>query len=807
MTSTLNLAGRWTLDFDGKPVPITLPGDVHSALLAAGLIPDPYFAENEDAVRWVMEREWTLAKQFELSEQQLAQLGYLELERVDTLCDVVLNGVKIGRCDNAFRRWRFQLGQAAVAGTNQIELRFDNPVAAAKALNQDQDFFVPWHWNVDLPHANLIRMIACDAGWDWNICLTPLGVSGTLALRERSVLGLDYLQVHQTHGDGGVELTLTVQGELFDLSGLEHTGGTISIDGQTLDLVPRASSFNEFTATAKCTIWQPQLWWPNGMGEQPLYRVVVQLDGQRLEKLIGLRTIEIDQTAGDQGSAMTFVVNDTALFAKGANWIPVDALPARRTPEATRQVLQAAVDANMNMIRVWGGGLYEPDWFYDLCSELGLLVWQDAMFSCHLYPSDQSFLDNVAEELRHNVRRLQHSAALALWCGDNEVIGALTWYPESQANRDRYLVGYDRLNRTIERAITGQDPSRLFWPSSPCNGALDFGDAWHDDASGDMHFWDVWHEAAPFERYREVRPRFCSEFGFQSFPSLETVKRFAPPQHWNVSSPSFDKHQRNPGGNARIMETLARYFRFPKDFESTLYLSQVAQGLAFKTAVEFWRANSPHCAGALYWQLNDCWPVTSWSTLEYGGRWKLSHYMAQAFFAPVLTVAIPVKGQERSWQVRVVSDYRALHDVKVVARELDIEGKILGQFELGSGQDVPRLQATEIGLYSLQHPDAQLVEFQSYEAGQALAEPHLVSVKAFKAYDFAQPEVEVQVSGDSVTLTAKSLALFVHLESAVEGRFSAGGFHLLPAASRTVQFIGQPGFAETLRIRSLRDRY
>lgn len=813
--SIISLNKKWRLEFDGEQVACPLPGDIHSALLNRGLIPDPYFASNEDAVRWVMEREWTLTRKIELDETDAFRLNQIELDRVDTLATVRINGAEIGRCDNAFRRWRFDVPAGVLKpGKNLIELVFDNPVAAAKALNEAQDYYVPWHWNVNLPHANLIRMIACDCGWDWNICLTPLGVSGGIFLREAGTLSLDYLDVRQVHREGAVDLVFTVSGALYDPDGLEGLTGRLQVDGQELHLKPERQDGGEFRAVAACTIEDPSLWWPNGMGEQALYAVGVGLDGQVLNRTIGLRSIDVDQTRDETGTAMRFVVNGQPIFAKGANWIPVDALPTRRTPENTRPLLEAAVEANMNMLRVWGGGLYEPDWFYDMCAELGLLIWQDAMFSCHLYPSDTAFLDNVRAELDHNIRRMQSAPAIAIWCGDNEVIGALTWYPESRENRDRYLVGYDRLNRTVEAAVTKHDSSRVFWPSSPCNGSLDFGDAWHDDASGDMHFWDVWHEAKPFSDYYRVRPRFCSEFGFQSFPSLATVRTFAPEEHWNVSSPSFDKHQRNEGGNARIMETLARYFRFPKDFESTLYLSQLAQGLAFKTAVEYWRANSPHCAGALYWQLNDCWPVTSWATLEYGGRWKLSHNMAKDFFAPVLVTAIPDLNRQKRFEVRVVSDIEDLEDVRVRYRMFSIEGALVSEGWLDATRDVPRLTATSFGPFDMEavqgmegEPSGHLVELQAYSSARAISAPNWTADAPAKAYDFPDPKLSWTVSGDSVTVRSERLALFVQLQSDARGHFDGGGFFLVPGEERVIRFIGEAHFADTLTVRSLRDSY
>jgi len=328
------------------------------------------------------------------------------------------------------------------------------------------------------------------------------------------------------------------------------------------------------------------------------------------------------------------------LYSRGANWIPQDALASNITKEKTKALLQSAVDANMNMIRIWGGGRYEADWFYDLCSQLGLLVWQDFMFACNIYPSDDKFLSNVELEVQEQVKRLNTHACLALWCGDNELIGALTWFDVTKNNRDRYLVGYDRLNRTIETNLKKIDNTSIWWPSSPSSGPMDFGDAWHNDKSGDMHFWDVWHSGKSFDHYRTINPRFCSEFGFQSFPSMHVIKQFSEKNDWNIASPIMESHQKNAGGNARIAETMFRYFRFPTGFEDFVYLSQIQQGLAIRTAVEYWRSIKPHCMGTLYWQLNDTWPVASWSSLNHGGSWKAMHYMAKRFYQPVYVFAI-----------------------------------------------------------------------------------------------------------------------------------------------------------------------
>ncbi len=432
----------------------------------------------------------------------------------------------------------------------------------------------------------------------------PSGLYGELSLEPLSEVRIADVLVHQDHHDGlvRVQITALIEGQAPDcqaeLCG-EQTPGRMIGDRAIFDF----------------EIENPDLWWPAGQGAQPLHELVVTVGTAVARRKIGLRDMRLISEPDDIGRSFTFQVNGRDVFAKGANWIPEDALPGKTNPDMLRDLLTSAVQANMNMIRVWGGGWYESETFYDLCDELGLMVWQDAMFACSLYPADDAFLAEVETEIIDNARRLQHRASLALWCGDNEMIGALTWYEESIADRDRYLVAYDRLNRTIEKALKAVDPGVNWWPSSPSPGPLSFGDAWHDDSSGDMHFWSVWHEGRDFEHYRDVQPRFCSEFGFQSYPSMPVIKRFAATADHNIASPVMESHQKNAGGNARIAETMFRYFRFPVDFPNFVYLSQVQQGLAIQTAVSYWRSLKPHCMGTLIWQLND-----TWGSVPAGGK-------------------------------------------------------------------------------------------------------------------------------------------------------------------------------------------
>ncbi|KGF67012.1 beta-mannosidase, partial [Hoeflea sp. BAL378] len=629
----LDLSQDWSVTNGTHAVSLAVPGDVHSALLDAGLIADPYWRDTEVTLDWIHESEWTATQRFDFSAAGDG-VWTLSFDGIDCVAEIRLNGHLLGRVDNRFLRQDFEVGETLVSGENRLEVRFLSNSAEAAARAAASDFPVPYTKdNNRIPHYNFLRKTHCDAGWDWNIALSPLGLSGPVTLRRSETARLDDVMVRQVHREGRVMLEIDLHYTAFAAGEVEAHA---VCDGQaaraTVQVWP-----GEGTARLSLTIENPKLWWPAGHGTQPLYDLDIRLGQDATTRRIGLRTVELLTDADETGAKFAFRVNGREIFMRGANWIPADALPARATREVVRDRLVSAVEANMTMIRVWGGGQYEPDWFYELCSGLGLMVWQDFMFSCSLYPAhDPAWLASVKREVRQQIRRLSGHPCLALWCGDNEVIGALTWYPEARANRDRYLAIYARLNAALEEAVAEARPDVAFWPSSPSVGRLDFGDGWHDDTSGDMHFWDVWHSSKDFEHYRSVRPRFCSEFGFQSFPSNRIIAGFTEPRDRNVSSRVMEVHQRNRGGNSRIVETLARYVRFPEKFEDMTWLSQVSQGLAMKTAIEFWRSCKPRCMGTLYWQLNDTWPVASWASLEYGGGWKLVHYMARRFYAPVL---------------------------------------------------------------------------------------------------------------------------------------------------------------------------
>ena len=777
----IDLAGEWMIaDASGQyDLPVTFPGDVISALHDAGVIPDPYYGRNEYGLRWIAERDWVARRKVTLEHDGCE----LVLSGLDTVVDVRVNGRHVLAADNMFRTWRVDLAGIARNGENEIELHFRSAPKEAARRQEEQPYFVPWSTNCcQIPNMGMLRKQQCDFGWDWGICLAPFGVLGDMRVEHKRTLRIEGVLLSQENRDGMAEVGVEI---LFAAGAAGAADWEIALCGQI------ARGWTEHypgqgRVSAILQVEDPVLWWPAGQGAQPLHEMEIRLGDERLTRRIGLRDTRLVTERDDTGLGFRFRVNGRDVFAKGANWVPADALAGRITRAAVRDLLQSAVDANMNMIRVWGGGRYEPDWFYDMCDELGLMVWQDFMFSCNHYPCDETFLGNVREEVRENVLRLNHHACLSLWCGDNEMIGALNEFEITRKNRDRYLVAYERLNRTIETGLKELLPDANWWPSSPSLGPLDFGDAWHRCDSGDMHSWDVWHEGRDFEHYHTLKPRFCSEFGFQSYPSMPVIRRFAAPEDMNIASPVMESHQKNAGGNARIAETMFRYFRFPKDFENFTYISQVQQALAVKTAVSAWRSLKPHCMGTLFWQLNDTWPACSWSSIDHGGAWKLLHYMARDFFAPVLVSALPCPDGIR---FRAVSDLPHATKVRLQVHALNMHGerRFLGsavsRIEPEAAQDMLRVASAGIG-------ENEALWFSWSAQGQSQEDIHFPV--RFKALELAPAGLDLTAERDgdgwSIMLRSQALALFVALGADQPGRFDRNGFHLLPDRVETVRF-------------------
>ena len=766
---TLDLAGTWRVgDGCGHEVDAVVPGGVHDALLAAGVIDDIYRGANETNQLWVARRGWTFRRTFDVDAAFLARREIvLRLEDCDAFCTVKVNGRVAGTTTDRFQRYTFDVKSLLKEGENEIEAAFRSPLEVAderreKAGRAYPMSNVPWAKN-----QALIRKNACHGGWDWGPEVETIGLCGTVGLVASDAPRIEYVHTAQSFNADLTHCTLDVFADLSDGS----------------------------TVTNRIEIDDPPLWWPNGEGEQRFYTYTVDVNGEKVTRRIGLRKLEVLNEKDDVGLSLVFRVNNRRIFAKGANWIPCDALETRQTPGRYRQLLESAAAANMNMIRLWGGGQFEKDVFYDLCDELGLLVWHDMMCACAAYPADDWFLDEIRAELGHQLRRLKDHACIAMWCGDNECIGAVRWFEETRADRSFYLSAWESRSRMQSEMVARFDPMRTYWPSSPCCGPGDFGNAWKDDTKGDMHQWDVWHNNRPFSRYRKYRPRFCSEFGFQSFPSPEVAATFCAGR-----GEDFEWHQKNDGGNRRIRETMLRYFGAPRDFESELLLSQFQQAMGIGTAVEAWRAEMPRCMGTLYWQLNDNWPVSSWSSIEYGGKWKPLHYAAKRFFAPVAVVARP------DGTVIGINDTTEPVDAELTVERWAYDGRKPLSSTSGAVTLAPAA-ATPIGSFEPSSSAADgFVAIALKTAGGVVRNDWHFG--AYRDAPLAKAKVEAKVSGRSVTLSTDRPAFFVWLDfPGAKGDFSDNCFTLLPGRPRTVAFGGDdPGKALAgLRVVSLAD--
>jgi beta-mannosidase len=771
----LDLAGCWTLSDESGAhvVPFDLPGDGVTALVKAGVLPDPYWGRNEYDCRWVCERDWVATRRFTVDRTDVV----LEIDMLDTVAEVFVNGQSVLKAENMFRRHVAGLSSVLKPGENEISIRFLSSVREAAERQAGMPFFVPYAvQNCPIPNGNMLRKPACDFGWDWNIALAPFGVYGDIRLVAEDAPKPISIWIEQRHEPGRVALVLQARTGVV---------GKAAFRVEVCGVVAQGVTNPEGDIHTVLIVENPELWWPAGQGAQVLHDLTLTCGARVETRRIGFRSLELVTEKDAVGTGFKFRANGRDVFAKGANWIPADAMGSNITPDGVRGLLQSAVDANMNMVRVWGGGRYEPDWFYDLCDELGLMVWQDFMFACNLYPSTDAFLAEVGAEVAEQALRLHHHASIAVWCGDNELIGALTWFPESRADRDRYLVSYDRLNRRIEEALKHEVPAPNWWPSSPSPGPLAFGDAWHDDSSGDMHFWSVWHEGRDFDHYRDVSPRFCSEFGFQSYPSMSAVKQFADPKDWNIASPVMESHQKNAGGNARIAETMFRYFRFPVDFPNFVYLSQVQQGLAIKTAVTHWRSLKPHCMGTLYWQLNDTWPVCSWSSLDHGGNWKLLHHMAVRFYEAVTVVAVPRDG---GIALTAVNDRAEAVTIRVTVNAAAMDGttRRLAEATVTVSPDAAS-QVLDLAPHALRTDEVLAFDWSGDAEGGDVHAP-----KPWKAYDLLPSGLTADIARDGsiwkLTMQVNALALFVAVESEVPGRFSTNAVTMFPGYPTTITF-------------------
>ena len=619
--------------------------------------------------------------------------------------------------------------------------------------------------------------------------------------------------------------------------------------GESVDALETVSlEAGEQEVETTVTVEDPDLWWPNGYGDQPLYDMTVEIAAESggvagtgtevadsVTDRVGFRDVELVVEPDDVGTSFYFEVNGTEIFAKGANTIPTAPMYGDVSEVRYDHLLESAVDANMNMLRVWGGGYYEFDYFYERCDELGILVWQDFMFSCSLHPADDAFLDTVEEEVRHQVRRLATHPSIALWCANNEnEEAAQSWFARHDHHED-HLDDYAALyEETVGPACREEDPSRTYWPGSPSSGPDEMEPYVFE--KGDIHYWDVWHAGQPFEDYYTTEPRFVSEFGYQSFPSTDSLRTVIDEADFNPTSPMMEHHQRNPGGNTTILKRMSSYFRFPFDFEDFVYVSQLLQAEAMSTSIEHWRRRKPTTMGALYWQLNDLWPVASWSSIEYDGKWKAQQYAARRQFAPVLVSFHPTfegeggvenaqAGEDGEWPDVVAQTLWITSDVTdPLAGEIDLEVVTFdGETVLEETVDVDIDAQESVELRTLGREDlpadvdpSEVMIRATYD-GEAESYPATAFFENYKRLDLPDAEVSVDIDGADVTVASEECALFLELDpGTLRGAFSDNYVHLAPGEERTVTFdsyddrrdaVVETTLEDYLSVRHLRQTY
>jgi beta-mannosidase len=820
---TIPLEAGWKFREVGKDAwhAATVPGCVHTDLMANKLIDDPFYRDNEKQQQWIGKTDWEYQTTFKLAPETMKR-EHLELvfEGLDTYAQVYLNDSLILSADNMFRTWRVDCKNVLRAGDNTLRIRFRSPINEILPVMAKLNYQLPADNDQGEKTSPYTRKAPYQFGWDWGPRFVTSGIWRPVYLEAWDRAHVNDLQIVTSRiSADAASLTANVEVEAS-----APGKATIVLDDLTDKTVAARKGVTLEKGVNRLslgfTISHPALWWPNGLGAHPLYSFKARLtiDGNladQRETRTGVRQLELRQQPDESGKSFTFVVNGVPVFAKGGNWIPADSFPTRVTKAKYRQLVGSVRDSNMNMLRAWGGGIYESNDFYDACDEMGILVWQEFMFACSLYPANPEFLDNVRHEAIDNVTRLRNHPSIVIWCGNNEIETAWQHWGWKQRLPASLWDDYKKLfHEVLPEVCATLDPSRPYWPSSPSSNLEDDPDS---QRMGDVHYWQVWHGAAPFAEYEKQHPRFMSEYGFQSFPQIETVNTYTLPSEHDIQSPVMIAHQRHPRGNQLIREYMLRDYPSPKDFESFLYVSQVLQAEGIRVGAEHLRRIMPHNMGSLYWQIDDCWPVASWSSIDYFGRWKALQYYSRRFYSNVL-ISPHIENGNLSFYV--VSDQTQPSPARISVALIDFDGHVVKNFDRAvtiaplASQVYFNVPLTE--LLQGREAKASMVYCELLIDGK-VASSHDFFFAPFKDLSLARPAITSNViqsrDGFKVTVRSDKFAKAVYLSVGDhDGFFVDNYFDLIPGKPVLVEYhssapLSLKQFRDRLKIRSLIDAF
>lgn len=800
----------WRMKKSGEEYqPAVVPGTVYTDLLQNGSMEDPFWKDNEIRALEQMDYDYEYETVFDCGKELKGSSAILlHFDGIDTIADIYLNGVALGNTCNMHRIWEFDVTSVLKESANILHVVLHSPTRYIQEAFQKCRTMGDEDAMDGFVH---LRKAHCMFGWDWGAHLPDAGIFRQVSLLGINRARIDSVYIRQKHEAEAVVLWFEVTEDIVEAT--ENLSYRVEI------ITPSGDRIKAEDSPAEIRVENPQLWWPNGYGEQPLYTVKVALcSGETVldewERRIGLRTMTMRITKDEWGEGFAHEVNGIKIFAMGADYIPEDHLLGRITPETTRKLLMQCKAANFNTVRVWGGGYYPDDWFYDICDELGLMVWQDFMFACAVYELTPEFKENIRREFIDNVKRIRHHACLGLWCGNNEmemfVGNNHHWVTKKSEVRD-YLIMFEEL---IPDVLREYDPQTFYWPASPSSGGSF--DEPNSPDRGDVHYWEVWHGNKPFSEYRKYFFRYASEFGFQSLPALKTIETFTDdPRDYNIFSYVMEKHQRQYGANGKIMNYLQQTYLYPSDFELLIYASQLLQADAIRYGVEHFRRNRGRCMGAIYWQLNDCWPVISWASIDYCGRWKALQYYAKRFFAPLM-ISCQEEGMmsqeadmnrehfafEKSIRLSVANETRRGETVEVRWALRNAKAEVLQ-----SGCETLEVPAlTSVWLDKVEFPQADIfTEYVSYELrkdGKVISDG-TVNFSYPKYFRYEDPELSCRLEGDEIVVTAGAYAKSVEIQNRNEDLLLSDNYFDLNAGEKRIKVIS--GRTDQLRLRSVYD--